>query len=278
MKISRVLLVSLALTVGAVIIWNQWRLNRAVQQVSAEWPPAIAAHQEQIDDAATKLAQAEARYDDARMQLDLAEQKLARADAQIAQMENRLRQLESSRPRRPQATSGDISVLEETVPYTNTVKRAWGPEQVAGEPDTFQAGDISTAWASREQDAGEEWLKLDYDNPVDIAEVRVRETYNPGAVSKITALLPNGNEITVWEGVEPQAVAPVEMSFQVASGVNARSVKVYLDTSRVAGWNEIDAVELIGRDGSRQWARQVSASSTYAERGAPGQLRELGRF
>ena len=68
------------------------------------------------------------------------------------------------------------------------------------------------------------------------------------------------------------------MSFQVAAGVNARSVKVYLDTSRVPGWNEIDAVELIGRDGSRQWARQASASSTYAERGAPGQLRDLGRF
>jgi hypothetical protein len=278
MKISRILLVSLALTAGVVLIWNQWRLNRAVHQVRAEWPPAIAAHQKQIDDAATKLAQAESRYDDARMQLDIAEQKLATANAQLAQMENRLRQLESSRARRPQSISGDTPAVAEAEPYANSVKRAWGPEQVAGEPDTFQAGDISTAWASREQNAGEEWLKLDYENPVEISEVRVRETYNPGAISKITALLPNGGEVTLWEGVEPQAVAPVEMSFQVASGVNARSVKVYLDTSRVPGWNEIDAVELIGRDGSRQWARQASASSTYAERGAPGPLRELEGF
>ena len=37
---------------------------------------------------------------------------------------------------------------------------------------------------------------------------------------------------------------------------------------RVAGWNEIDAVELIGRDGSRQWAKGANASSSYgASRG-----------
>jgi hypothetical protein len=155
--------------------------------------------------------------------------------------------------------------LAEPTPNIDRVKRAWGPEQAAGAPDTFEAGDISTAWASREQDAGEEWLKLDYENAVDVAEVRVRETHNPGAVSKITALLANGNEVVLWEGVEPAADAPVEMSFQIPSAVNAKSVKVYLDTARVPGWNEIDAVELIGRDGSRQWAKQSSASSTYAE-------------
>ena len=31
------------------------------------------------------------------------------------------------------------------------------------------------------------------------------------------------------------------------------------------GWNEIDAVELVAKDGTRQWAYLVSASSTYAE-------------
>ena len=100
---------------------------------------------------------------------------------------------------------------------------------------------------------------------MDITEVRVRETYNPGAISKVTALLANGTEVTLWEGVEPKSEAPVEMSFQVPESVNAKSVKVYLDTKRVPGWNEIDAVQLIGRDGSQQWASQVTASSTYAE-------------
>jgi hypothetical protein len=47
--------------------------------------------------------------------------------------------------------------------------------------------------------------------------------------------------------------------------VLANSIKVYLDTARVPGWNEVDAVELIGKDGSRQWAKRASASSTYAD-------------
>jgi hypothetical protein len=138
----------------------------------------------------------------------------------------------------------------------------------------LQAADIPTAWAPREQDGGEEWLKLDYETSVDIAEVRVRETHNPGAVSKVTAILANGSEVTIWEGVEPKSEAPVEMAFAVPNSINAKSVKVYLDTKRVPGWNEIDAVQLIGRDGSQQWAKEASASSTYAEQGG-GRLNEF---
>ena len=43
-------------------------------------------------------------------------------------------------------------------------------------------------------------------------------------------------------------------------------MKIYLDTKRVNGWNEIDAVELVGKDGSKQWAVNASASSTYASK------------
>ena len=40
--------------------------------------------------------------------------------------------------------------------------------------------------------------------------------------------------------------------------------RVDFDRARVPGWNEIDAVELVGRDGSRQWATSAKASSSYA--------------
>ncbi|HEY2981192.1 MAG TPA: hypothetical protein VGJ22_08430, partial [Anaerolineales bacterium] len=123
-----------------------------------------------------------------------------------------------------------------------------------------------TAWASRDPDGGEEWLHLGYSNAVYLAEVRVRETYNPGAISKVTAVLPNGQETILWEGMGEPTQAPVETVFPVKGDIYAQSVKVYLDTKRVPGWNEIDAVELVGRDGSRQWASKASASSSYADR------------
>jgi len=151
-------------------------------------------------------------------------------------------------------------------PDGQLLHRSWGPEQVLGPPDTQGAGDIPTAWAPKSLNgAGEEWLNVNYSQAVDIAEINVRETHNPGAISKITAVLATGQEIVVWEGREPPAQPPVDMKFTVPPGVQAQSVKVYLDRRRVPGWNEIDAVELVGRDGSRQWASSATASSSYAE-------------
>jgi hypothetical protein len=145
--------------------------------------------------------------------------------------------------------------------------RSWGPEQVVGPPDTTQGGDIPTAWAPRSpQGSGEEWLHLGYEQAVEVAEVRVRETYNPGAVSKVAAVLPNGQETVLWEGTEPPGQAPVDRSFSVPAGIQANQIKVYLDRQRSPGWNEIDAVELVGRDGSHQWAASAMSSSSYAER------------
>jgi len=151
-------------------------------------------------------------------------------------------------------------------PDGQVMSRSWGPEQVLRPPNTHEAGDVPTAWAPLlSQGRGVEWLHLNYDRAVDISEINVRETYNPGAISKIAAVLPDGQEVVVWEGTEPAAPAPVDMNFQVPAGVAAQSVKVYLDRTRVAGWNEIDAVEVVGRDGSRQWASSASASSSFAE-------------
>ena len=57
----------------------------------------------------------------------------------------------------------------------------------------------------------------------------------------------------------------VVSDFPVTEDLRARSLKVYLDTTRVPGWNEIDAVQLVGKDGSKQWASASSSSSSYAD-------------
>ncbi|MGI8605496.1 MAG: hypothetical protein ACR2OZ_21180 [Verrucomicrobiales bacterium] len=153
---------------------------------------------------------------------------------------------------------------------------AWGHEQAAGAPDTHEAGDLQTAWASREPDGGTEWLELKYDKPVEVSQINVHETFNPGAVAKITALNPDGTEKVLWEGTEPREEAPVEMSFPVPAGIRSDQIKVYLDTGRVPGWNEIDAVEVVATDGTRQWASSSKASSHYGDnRGAANRLSEV---
>ena len=161
-----------------------------------------------------------------------------------------------------EASSADASGQEST----NSVPlRGWGPEQAVGPPNTQRAGDIQTAWASREPDGGSEWLWLQFPSATDLAEVRIRETYNPGAITQVTAMV-DGQQIVLWEGKSNIGEAPRDFVVPVTGDIRAQSVVVHLDTSLVPGWNEIDAVELVGRDGSRQWASSANASTTYAER------------
>ncbi len=140
---------------------------------------------------------------------------------------------------------------------------AWSAGQVFGEPDTMSAGDQRTAWAPATADGGTEWLQTSYEKAVEIAQVRVRETCGAGCIAKVAAVLENGTEVVIWQGRESAGEGIVDAPFNAPPGLTASGVKVYLDTARVPGWNEIDAVELIGRDGSHQWAKSASASSSY---------------
>ena len=146
---------------------------------------------------------------------------------------------------------------------------AWSAGQVVGEPDTMSAGDQRTAWAPATADGGTEWLQVGYEKAVEIAQVRVRETCGAGCIAKVAAVLDSGAEVVIWQGRENAGEGIVDAPFNAPPGLTASGVKVYLDTARVPGWNEIDAVELIGRDGSHQWAKTAAASSSYGA-GADG--------
>ena len=118
---------------------------------------------------------------------------------------------------------------------------------------------------------------MGFDYAVDVAQVRIRETYNPGAISKVTALV-NGGEVVLWEGTASKAKGMRDFVVPVSGNVQANAVIVHLDTTRVSSWPEIDAVQLVGRDGSRQWASSANASSTYAEKTRTASTTEFEGF
>ena len=190
---------------------------------------------------------------------------LARTRAELEEAKERIAELEATVSEL--ADAWNRFAEDEETKRVKASMRGWGPEQAIGPPDSPGAGDHPTAWATLAADGGIEWLQADYAKAVEIAQVRILENDNPGAVVKITAQLENGAETVLWQGVEPRTAAPADQLFAIPPGHIAASIRIYLDTGKVPGWNEIDAVELIGRDGSRQWARGASASSTYAARG-----------
>ncbi|HEY2952553.1 MAG TPA: hypothetical protein VGK40_08225 [Verrucomicrobiae bacterium] len=268
MRIKGICLTMAGLALAAWLVSNQWRLSKDLDRGQSE--------RAKIAEELASLRQ-QMEQDPAREKLDVAQNNLAAAEARLAAMAARVMELEKQLDRIPrieQTVRGSGRRLTEpdvpSVPPPGG--RNWGPEQATGPPDTAGAGDIPTAWASRNPNGGAEWLQLEYEKNVYVAEVRIRETHNPGAISKVTALAAGGQEIVLWEGTEQAAQAPVDFAVPVQGNVLANSIKVYLDTARVPGWNEIDAVELIGKDGSRQWAKQASASSTYADASGNGSL------
>jgi hypothetical protein len=148
------------------------------------------------------------------------------------------------------------------------VKRNWGPEQATGAPDTWpNQGDIVTAWASKTPDGQREWLLLEYAQPVVPREVHVYETFNPGAVDRVTAFNLAGEEVEIWKGNDPTPAGSGKGISKIACKLKLKTnrIKVYINSPAVQGWNEIDAVGIVDAKGKTHWATSAAASSTFAE-------------
>jgi len=120
--------------------------------------------------------------------------------------------------------------------------------QVVGPPNVDKYSDDGNAWAPKAQDAGIEWLDLKYPKPVYATSVRVRESFGSGAVIKIELFDEQGTAHTAWAGNDPTTdLNYLIVSLPKTSYKTAR-VKVTLATNVIPGWNEIDAVQLVGTE------------------------------
>jgi hypothetical protein len=134
-------------------------------------------------------------------------------------------------------------------------------------------GDIATAWAAASPDAGEEWLSVQFTLEADLDRVRVVQSFNPGAITKVAAESSDGRKVelkaeTPAPGAGAAASEPVVAEFVVPTGDSLRttSILITIDERKVPGWNEIDAVEIVARNGARQWAQTAKASSSFGDR------------
>jgi beta-lactamase regulating signal transducer with metallopeptidase domain len=148
---------------------------------------------------------------------------------------------------------------------------AWSVEQAMGPPNTFVLGDVNTAWASKTPDGQGEWLLLTYEAPVDVSAVLIHETFNPGAVARVDAILPDNAVVVLWSG-EPKAVStdsPRLFLCKPKTAVKTAKIRVTIASDLVAGWNEIDAVGILDAGGKVHWAKEATASSSYSDGSTP---------
>jgi hypothetical protein len=110
----------------------------------------------------------------------------------------------------------------------------WSAQQVLGPPDVHTTNtDSPQAWASLGADDRREWLEVAFADPQPIAGVTIVETFNPGAVDRVTLTGVSGRIVEV----------PVAQLARFAcTSESISSVRIELDSPHHAGWNEIDAI------------------------------------
>ncbi|HEV2971314.1 MAG TPA: M56 family metallopeptidase [Pirellulales bacterium] len=164
--------------------------------------------------------------------------------------------------------SGTTFVIANGNTITAAGKRPWGPEQATGAPDSNMGDDAPTAWASLTPDGQEEWLELSYADPVDTVAVLVYENLAPGALTQVVLHSADQPGLSfTWTGADP--TNPTQRSgisvIPLRVPMKTQRVKLMIDSRKVPGWNEIDAVGLLDRQGQVHWATSAQASSTYAD-------------
>lgn len=125
---------------------------------------------------------------------------------------------------------------------------AWSANQATGAPNVEKYADDGKAWTSKSPDGGIEWLDLTFPKAVFATEVRVRESCGSGAVIKVEVFDEKGAPRVVWAGNDPTKELnyfPVKFD---KTAYKTDRVKVTLATNVVPGWNEIDAVQLVGKE------------------------------
>ena len=80
--------------------------------------------------------------------------------------------------------------------------------------------------------------------------VRVRQTWNPGAIVKVEVFSSDGQSAVVWSGRDITAYAKNQVAWFVVTfappSFLVQTVKLTLDSAAIKGWKEIDAVQLVG--------------------------------
>jgi hypothetical protein len=126
----------------------------------------------------------------------------------------------------------------------------WAAVQAAGAPDAPGCGDYQYAWASAASDSLAT-LDVIYRTQVYPLEIIIIESFNPDQVTKVEIFDPETggyytvlqkNPIRIDRNCPYQLIVPVE-----GIGFKTNQVRITVDQSQLGlGWNEIDAVQLIG--------------------------------
>jgi hypothetical protein len=125
----------------------------------------------------------------------------------------------------------------------------WAAEQVIGAPDTDRCGDYQTAWATAGSDS-KEYIEVKFPLAVHVTAVNIIQSFNPSQVVKVELIGALDRSIEIYNQPPTQVDQPCPYTLQIpiekTSG-RFDALRISIDQSKLGlGWNQIDAVELVG--------------------------------
>lgn len=125
----------------------------------------------------------------------------------------------------------------------------WAAMQATGAPNTVRCGDYQSAWATASSDS-EEWLMVNFPLAVHVTAINIIQSFNPNQVVKVELVGSFDNSIVVYDQLPAQVDQPCPFTLPIPiERTEGRfdTVRITVDQSILGlGWNQIDAVELVG--------------------------------
>ncbi|MBN2168243.1 MAG: hypothetical protein JW738_03285 [Actinobacteria bacterium] len=119
--------------------------------------------------------------------------------------------------------------------------------KAAGPPDVEEHGVGAGAWGPSMENAGLEWLEMDYANPVHATGVYIRETNGCGAVVMVQLRDVSGDYHVKYKGKDKDRKSVLWFILEFPpTDYLVDGVRITLDTTLVPHWKMIDSVQLAG--------------------------------
>ena len=125
----------------------------------------------------------------------------------------------------------------------------WAAIQAIDAPNTARCGDYQTAWATAGSDTVDT-LVLTYTLSVHVTGINIVQSYNPNQVSKVELLGVFDRPTSVYDAQPNQVDQPCPYTLSIPvekTDSQFNKIRITIDQSILGlGWNQIDAVELVG--------------------------------
>lgn len=143
------------------------------------------------------------------------------------------------------------AVASSTYAQTADQKAGYSAWQATGAPNVSRYSDNPAAWTTRSGDSKTpEWLEVKFARPVYATSLRIRQSAAPGAISKLELIDADGASHEIWSGADATPYQKNTIGWLVQdipkTSFVVTGARITLATARVWGWNQIDAVQLVG--------------------------------